>query len=131
MTLPRKISRADKYDDCPEQLLKSYAHFVLKNDDSSLKQMCAYKVQILRMKWRSNNNHNDCGIFLLKHMETYIGQSVKEWNIGLTKNSKGKDFRNLRIFYCWSILLNPINQLIEEIDEKSKEWVVGAGLNLE
>ncbi|XP_065860135.1 uncharacterized protein [Euphorbia lathyris] len=60
MTLPRKISHADKYDDCPEQLLKSYAHFVLKNDASSLKQMCAYKVQILRMKWRSNNKHNDC-----------------------------------------------------------------------
>ncbi|XP_065859374.1 uncharacterized protein [Euphorbia lathyris] len=130
-TLPRNISRVKKYRNCPEYLLKSYAEFVYKDDASSCKRMYEYKVHLMNMKWRGKTNHNDCGIFLLKHMETYMGQSVNEWDIGLTKNSKEKEFRKLRVQYCWTILLNPRNELLGEIDKKSKEWAVRAGLNLQ
>lgn len=35
------------------------------------------------MKWRSNKNIHDCGIYVLKHMECYHGEKESEWDCGL------------------------------------------------
>lgn len=39
--------------------------------------------KVLEVSWRDNDNTTDCGVYLLKHMETYRGQPAEEWEIGL------------------------------------------------
>lgn len=34
----------------------------------------------LQMKWRTTNNSIDCGIFAMRHMETYKGNGVRSWD---------------------------------------------------
>ena len=39
----------------------------------------------MRMQWRTTDNVTDCGIFCMRHMETYFGQGDK-WDCGFKKN---------------------------------------------
>lgn len=39
----------------------------------------------------------------MRHMETYMGTKLKEWDCGLKKRSK-KQLRFLRVKYCTSLL---------------------------
>uniref|UniRef100_A0A803LIQ0 Ubiquitin-like protease family profile domain-containing protein n=1 Tax=Chenopodium quinoa TaxID=63459 RepID=A0A803LIQ0_CHEQI len=73
------------------QLLNAFADFV-HSIDSNIKSdfVSSFKTRNLSMSWKSNKNKHDCGVFLLKHMETYEGESVKQWNSGLELDNNGK-----------------------------------------
>lgn len=43
----------------------------------------------LEMKWRTEKNQFDCGIYAIRHMETYKGNGVRSWESKLlTENDK-------------------------------------------
>lgn len=43
----------------------------------------------LEMKWRTEKNQFDCGIYAIRHMETYKGNGVRGWESKLlTDNDK-------------------------------------------
>ncbi|KAL8189147.1 hypothetical protein R6Q57_028713 [Mikania cordata] len=69
------------------------------------------KPKRLSMPWRTLNNSADCGVFAMRHMETFKGTSVKEWKCGLTSESdkQQKQLNDLRIKYLAKILLSDIN----------------------
>ena len=35
--------------------------------------------QRLKMKWQTKENGTDCGVFAMRHMETYFGGGVRNW----------------------------------------------------
>ena len=82
----------------------------------------------MEMKWRTKNNHVDCGVFLMLHMETYHGQ--KNWDCGLFMESE-KQTRQLNLFrskYAAKILLSDLNlikkiflKLVQVFEEKSED----------
>lgn len=39
------------------------------------------KSSTIKMAWQTENNSKDCGIFLMRHMETYKGHAMN-WNTG-------------------------------------------------
>ncbi|KAH6771911.1 hypothetical protein C2S52_005352 [Perilla frutescens var. hirtella] len=43
---------------------------------------CAYLAR-LDMNWRDKENNNYCGVYTMRHMETYMGQSSKSWDCNL------------------------------------------------
>nr|GMD76216.1 uncharacterized protein LOC109168900 [Ipomoea batatas] len=50
--------------------------------------LCAgVEPKIMQMPWRDVNNKIDCGVYLMRHMETYTGQAVLTWDCGLVKAS--------------------------------------------
>lgn len=40
---------------------------------------------MMKMPWRSSANHTDCGIYCMRHMETYMGD-IKGWDAGFKKD---------------------------------------------
>lgn len=42
------------------------------------------KPRFVKMPWQTTDNSTDCGIFLMRHMETFKGD-VKNWNTDLTE----------------------------------------------
>ncbi|KAL8233571.1 hypothetical protein R6Q59_019671 [Mikania micrantha] len=42
------------------------------------------KTKRLEMPWRTLNISVDCGVFAMRHMDTFKGTSEKEWKCGLT-----------------------------------------------
>nr|GEV31733.1 retrovirus-related Pol polyprotein from transposon TNT 1-94 [Tanacetum cinerariifolium] len=46
------------------------------------------KPNILKLKWRTNTNFKDCGIFTMLHMESFIGKTTSTWDCGLVTESQ-------------------------------------------
>ncbi|KAL8256197.1 hypothetical protein R6Q59_031264, partial [Mikania micrantha] len=60
---------------------------------------------LVDLPWKTTNNGVDCGIFSMRHMETYMGGGVKKWKTGLLQESKAqnKQLNQLRfkyLFFC-------------------------------
>lgn len=75
----------------------------------------------LEMPWRCNKNKVDCGTFIMCHMETYVGSSMKGWSCGLQKHKKYQ-LKRLRTKYIASILVAPCNDLRDNSLERAKEF---------
>ncbi|GJX94285.1 hypothetical protein Tco_0348871 [Tanacetum coccineum] len=69
-----------KYENVPIKLVTPKCI----NDDSCMP--CK-----LEMAWRTTNNDKYCGVFLMRHMETYEGTSLASWNTGLKPEGDGKN----------------------------------------
>ncbi|KAL2897147.1 Mating-type protein A1 [Bienertia sinuspersici] len=69
-----RTSFVHKYKNHPRTALTTFyeTFHSIKNKDI-FEVICNFKTKTLKMKWRSNDNYDDCGIYLLKHMETYHG----------------------------------------------------------
>ena len=42
---------------------------------------------VLRIEWTTTTNKVDSGVYVMRHMETYMGQKANEWKCGLTPRS--------------------------------------------
>lgn len=69
--------------------------------------------KVLDIPWKTKNNGIDCGVFLMRHMETYKGTSLKEWRCGFStevSGKQGRELNELRRKYIAKILLCDINR---------------------
>jgi len=85
----------------------------------------------MEFPWTTLQNVVDCGVFLMRHMETYKGTSVREWECGLSteKNVKGdasnkqkRELDDLRHKYVAKILLSDVNTSRETIENEAKKY---------
>lgn len=79
--------------------------------------MSKVKATRLEMKWRTIYNGVDCGIFVMRHMETYMGQRCNKWDCGLDDESDTQtdQLNALRVKYLTKILLSKINILRDKV----------------
>ncbi|CAH1440227.1 unnamed protein product [Lactuca virosa] len=70
------------------------------------------------MTWKTRGNSNDCGIFLMRHMETYKGGPLAQWECGFKKEGADQlhKIRKLRRRYCLKILLSEVNIMKPEVE---------------
>lgn len=47
---------------------------------------------IVKMSWQTNDNSTDCAIFVMRHMESYMGQPWTRWETGLDKESVSNEY---------------------------------------
>nr|KAJ0216721.1 hypothetical protein LSAT_V11C300121420 [Lactuca sativa] len=62
-------------------------HRVIMKPLSKCSLKKSIKPQRLEMSWRTVKNKVDCGVFAMRHMETYMGQPLSKWKPGLHKES--------------------------------------------
>ncbi|CAI9285756.1 unnamed protein product [Lactuca saligna] len=69
--------------------------------------------QRLKMTWRMVKNKVYCGVFAMRHMETYMGQPLSKWKPGLHKESaiQQNTLEKLRKRYAHRMLTSKINML--------------------
>ncbi|CAI9285150.1 unnamed protein product [Lactuca saligna] len=84
------------------------------------------KPQLLEMSWRTVKNKVDCGVFAMRHMETYMGQPLSKWKPGLHKESAVQQttLEKLRQRYAHIMLTSEINMLkakVLDLVEKYKK----------
>ncbi|KAF5769442.1 putative papain-like cysteine peptidase superfamily [Helianthus annuus] len=78
-----------------------------------------------KMDWRTESNGIGCGIFAMRHMETYMGQ-MTGWECGLAKEDAPNDLQqkqlnDLRIKYIAKILLHSQNENIRNVAKYLKK----------
>nr|GMC91205.1 uncharacterized protein LOC109184077 [Ipomoea batatas] len=100
----------EKYGDVPTTLITMLAeYFHVKEDDAKSNLVKGLTPARLRMSWRDNNNKVDCGVFTMRHMETYMGKGTKGSDCGLEKENK-EQLNNTRVKYLAEIVNSPINE---------------------
>ncbi|MFS8017410.1 hypothetical protein Hanom_Chr15g01380041 [Helianthus anomalus] len=84
------------------------------------------------MEWRTTSNMVDCGIFAMRHMETYMGQIVG-WTYGLEKEDvpnqlQQRQLNDLRMKYIAKIPLHSENQNITQVTKSVRKFLnLGGG----
>ncbi|KAL8201768.1 hypothetical protein R6Q57_010915 [Mikania cordata] len=69
------------------------------------------QIEKLRISWLTTNNFVDCGIFVMRHMEMYMGNHTRAWDCGFPKDERAKKTKCnlLRKKYAYKILTSDIN----------------------
>lgn len=105
------------YGEMPFYLHKLFLAWMKIESISAWKEMVKLKKPVpLQMHWQTRDNSDDCGIFVMRHMETYMGTHVNQWTTGLHTESvlQKRQLEKLRIIYCHHMLTSPLNERREE-----------------
>ncbi|KAL8229725.1 hypothetical protein R6Q57_014625, partial [Mikania cordata] len=93
--------------------------YLEKESPTLHKRIVNLKPKKLEMSWQTEMNFVDCGIFAMRHMETYMAKEMKERkeDCGILEERSGKQhdrLLDLRFKYLSKILLLDINILHDE-----------------
>lgn len=110
-----------KYGKVPNVLKKTLLEYMKVVKHPRVNSMTKVKPNRYRMKWRTKENFIDCGIFVMRHMETYKGETVSKYDCGLDKEFGGQDgqLQKLRNKYLCKILLSSMNTLKYKVISQS------------
>lgn len=82
------------------------------------------KIEILDIEWATTNNYVDCGIFVMRHMESYKGNGLAGFETQFQVEGAGqkKQLDDLRGKYVAKIILSDFNSLVNHTTEKVREY---------
>ncbi|KAL1554277.1 hypothetical protein AAHA92_14855 [Salvia divinorum] len=111
----------NKYGNDPERLKKFFTIYLGNGDNISMGKVIKNSaVKHIDMPWKNDTNKVDCGVYLMRHMETYMGGPIKNWVTGLTKKGTESLVR-LRVRYAEVLLKGPTNKKASEMCAIMKE----------
>lgn len=66
---------------------------------------------VMNLKWKTKENHCDCGVFAMMHMEQYCGEASSKFDCGLAEEGSVQNMQllRLRIKYAAKMLLHEQN----------------------
>ncbi|XP_019181571.1 PREDICTED: uncharacterized protein LOC109176571 [Ipomoea nil] len=79
--LPKDVTEADKYEDCPSLLMTALKEYLTAEKSPLLRKIQKLPVSYLAIPWKELDNVIDCGIYVMRHMESYKG-NVQDWDSG-------------------------------------------------
>ncbi|KAJ0906339.1 putative Ulp1 protease family catalytic domain, papain-like cysteine peptidase superfamily [Helianthus annuus] len=85
----------------------------------------------LEFEWKTVNNTVDCGVFVMRHMETWFGVTVDKWDSGfpLTHKEKKSTLTRLRKKYAIKLVTSEANKhrgrVLDEAAEHEKTHAIG------
>ncbi|XP_056691771.1 uncharacterized protein [Spinacia oleracea] len=109
--LPRNVKFEDKYEGHPEVVLDAFAKY-MGTFGYEVEPMQKYEMNLVKMKWRSMKDYTNCGVYVMKHMETYTGDPEHEWICDLKANDTNQ-IRKLRVTFCGLLMLSKQNEMHE------------------
>lgn len=76
------------------------------------------------LKWKTSGNGVDCGIFVMRHMESYMGEIVSKYVSGFVTESdeQKKQLNNLRCKYVTKLLLSDLNTSKDKVIEQAEAY---------
>ncbi|KVH96438.1 Cation-transporting P-type ATPase [Cynara cardunculus var. scolymus] len=85
-----------------------------KYRDGNIDEIYGHSTVVLeqiRTRWQSHETSVDCGVIMMRNMETYFGVDGGKWESGLYKEStkQKRQLRDLRSKYCSKIILSEEN----------------------
>ncbi|KAL6564662.1 hypothetical protein OROMI_016112 [Orobanche minor] len=101
----------ENYENDALNLRKYFCYFLSKGRQiAKSKRLANASFSIINMLWVDSNNNIDCGIYTMRHMETFMGEPNKSWQTSLSKKSK-MQMKTLRVKYCAYIVAADCNEM--------------------
>ncbi|KAL1563699.1 hypothetical protein AAHA92_06134 [Salvia divinorum] len=119
----------DKYGDALVMLRKFFSSYLSYSGNAKLgNAVKESKIEYQQMSWKTSTNKDDSAIYLMRHMETYMGQKLKDWQLGLPTRGL-KSLQILRAKYCTALLISDFNCNCEIVKEKTKNHLIACSKN--
>uniref|UniRef100_A0A803LS62 Ubiquitin-like protease family profile domain-containing protein n=1 Tax=Chenopodium quinoa TaxID=63459 RepID=A0A803LS62_CHEQI len=112
------IPMENKYFDYPEKLRDALGLYLQSKDIKIGENMSNYPVKLVQMPWRTEKNNIDCGVYAMRHMETYFGK--KKWTCGLKANNFDA-LKKLRLRYTYELITTDLNMKKPEMCARAKK----------
>ncbi|KAK9049597.1 hypothetical protein SSX86_031434, partial [Deinandra increscens subsp. villosa] len=105
------IKRAQKnYKGWPNKMMRAFVDYLISTCYNGWMNFKDVKIDYVKLPWSTKKNHVDCGVFMMRHMETYFGTDVKNWDCGLSKEEDQLgELDDLRHKYVAKLLTCHIN----------------------
>ncbi|KAL4560294.1 hypothetical protein LXL04_032444 [Taraxacum kok-saghyz] len=119
----RMGTTANRYGPIPLTLHKFFCYYLKSQRHPSLKTLSKMEANIQNLPWSVIKSGDNCGLYLMRHMECYMGEREGMWETGLT----GKEmidsaaFLGLRYKYMAAIFTLVINKFKEMIFRNLKQ----------
>nr|GMD66173.1 uncharacterized protein LOC109158994 [Ipomoea batatas] len=84
------VTMKDKYGDCTTLLVTALKEYLALGSSALFWKVDELIEEVVDMSWKESENYIDCGLFVMRHMETYKG-TLKKWNPGFKKKAKLND----------------------------------------
>lgn len=82
-------------------ILAEYLAYRDQVHKAKMMEKWGYEIPII--KWGDRRNKVDSGIFLMRHLETFMGDASAKWACGITSTS-AKQMATLRVRYCAAMI---------------------------
>ncbi|KAL8204344.1 hypothetical protein R6Q57_009967 [Mikania cordata] len=128
------VIKLERYSHIPATMKDVFANYLLNKDHPNALKIYNLTPTLLDLPWKTTKNGVDCGVFSMRHMETYMGGGLKKWKTGLNPESEAqrRQLNQLRFKYLCKIHLSSINILKDDVlvqardhdslDQKKKQW---------
>ncbi|XP_022022638.1 uncharacterized protein LOC110922724 [Helianthus annuus] len=113
----------DRYQGIPNMLRNALCDYLeLKKIRFAKKTLRKAIIKRLEMPWRTEENYIDCGIYTMRHMETYFGE--ENWDCGFLSNEKfhKPQISELRKKFLTKMLLSEINTMKDDLIKHALEY---------
>ncbi|KAL4569538.1 hypothetical protein LXL04_025178 [Taraxacum kok-saghyz] len=110
------------YDGVTFHIKRLFYDYLMTNDNEKAPIFKDIDLRQEQMKWGTTKNIYDCGIFAMRHMETYKGEEEGKWSCGLSPEGP-RQYRLIQILrakYMFKILNSDINLRREKVIEEAK-----------
>ncbi|XP_057800130.1 uncharacterized protein LOC131015725 [Salvia miltiorrhiza] len=77
------------------------------------------KLTVVNIKWGDAKNINDTGVYMMRHMETFMGEATSLWACGLAPKLR-KQLNLLRVRYCATLVMWDKNSIHEAMESSAK-----------
>ena len=76
-----------------------------------------FDIEYLELPWQDEVNVHDCGIFVMRHIESYQGQDSSCWDAGFGKKNKvcvsgSILFNFLQFYFAFLVFSNNVSHFI-------------------
>ncbi|KAL1805384.1 hypothetical protein ACET3Z_028452 [Daucus carota] len=101
------------YDGIPEALQENFGLYMAQKSPRKIKFLNNAPVERLEMKWRTSNKNVDSGVFVMHHMETYMGYTLRNWDCKFAAEGieQKRQLEKARKIYAAKIVYSEINIL--------------------
>nr|GMD17514.1 uncharacterized protein LOC109153584 [Ipomoea batatas] len=126
--LDTEISNVANLGISDAQLNTTFAKYLHRKGHTNLvEKIKNLPVELVKMNWRTADNKTDCGLYCMRHMETYMGNP--QWKCSFTpKKTNDLYLTSLRALYTSQIIMMPVNKHKAKVIKKAQEYFVGKKL---
>ncbi|KAL4573574.1 hypothetical protein LXL04_020384 [Taraxacum kok-saghyz] len=114
-----------KYGSVPDDMVDFFTRYLTTAKHPKTNKFKHVNLCRFFMSWMTKNNKVDCGVFVMRHMETYKGEKMEKWDASLESecDSLKEQLNELRWKYVTKMLLSDMNLLNDYVEGKRDSYV--------
>ncbi|KAI3496739.1 hypothetical protein L1887_39113 [Cichorium endivia] len=101
-----------------------FCNYLRKENHQKKEALWIMEPQMIKMVWQVANVSADCGLYLMRHMECYMGEGDGKWELDFSgvKQHDEKSLLRLRFKYMYKLLKSDYNMHKDKLTTESHDF---------